>query len=300
MPHPATLHELRDALQAAGLRPQRRLGQHFLVDGNLLQILVREAQIDPDDVVLEVGTGPGNLTELLAAEAGHVVTVEVDPALADVARMRLAGHENVDLLVADVLRDKHHLDPEVLETVRARAEAAGGRLKLVANLPYAAATPLLVDLLIDGPVPRLFVFTVQEEVAERLAAAPGTKAYGPVTVLVQALAEVETLRRLPPSVFWPRPKVWSSMVRLWPSRARRRRIADLGLLRQVVEGLFGHRRKRAPKSLALAPLGEDVPEPWAARLRAIGLNPEARGETYPVEAVVELANRLASEPPGDA
>jgi len=296
MSHPPTQSEIRAILATAGLQPRRRLGQHFLIDSNLLHILVEEADLSARDVVLEVGAGVGNLTELLLDAAAWVVAVEIDPDLAAVARERLAGAANLDLLVADALADKHHVSPAVLAAARARLAETGGRLKLVANLPYSAATPLVVELLLEEPTPALMLFTVQEEVARRLAAEPATRPYGPVSVVVQALAQVEVLRRLGPTVFWPRPEVWSAMVRIRPIPARRRRIADLVVFRRVVEGLFRHRRKRAPRSLALADPGGEPAEAWAARLEAAGLDPLARGETYSVDQIIRLANVVAGKP----
>jgi 16S rRNA (adenine1518-N6/adenine1519-N6)-dimethyltransferase len=292
MSHPPTQTDIRQLLARAGLRPDRRHGQHFLVDGNLMRLLVAEAELDSTDTVLEVGPGVGNLTELLVEGAGHVVAVEIDPQVAAIARERLAAAANLDLLVTDILANKHTVAPSVLETVRRRREALGGAVKLVANLPYQAATPLMAELVQADPPPERLVFTVQEEVAARLAAEPGTSEYGPVGVLVQALAEVKVLRRLGPSVFWPRPQVWSAMVRIRPSAARRARIADLAVLRRTIEGLFGHRRKRAARSLSLADPSGASPQEWAARLRAVGLDPDARGETYSVDEIVRLANSL--------
>jgi 16S rRNA (adenine1518-N6/adenine1519-N6)-dimethyltransferase len=292
MSHPPTQTDIRQLLARAGLRPDRRYGQHFLVDGNLMRLLVAEAELDSTDTVLEVGPGVGNLTELLVEGAGHVVAVEIDPQVAAIARERLAAAANLDLLVTDILANKHTVAPSVLETVRRRRDALGGAVKLVANLPYQAATPLMAELVQADPPPERLVFTVQEEVAARLAAEPGTSEYGPVGVLVQALAEVKVLRRLGPSVFWPRPQVWSAMVRIRPSAARRARIADLAVLRRTIEGLFGHRRKRAARSLSLADPSGASPQEWAARLRAVGLDPDARGETYSVDEIVRLANSL--------
>jgi len=293
MTHPPTQTEIRALLAQAGLRPDRRLGQHFLVDGNLMRLLVAEAELGPADTVLEVGAGVGNLTEPLVEQAGWVVAVEIDPRLAGVARERLADAENLDLLRTDALKDKHTLSPALVERVRSRQASLGGPLKLVANLPYAAATPLVAELLLAGPVPERLVFTVQKEVADRLAAAPATRDYGPVGVLVQALAEVQVLRRLAPSVFWPRPRVSSAMVRILPSAERRSRIADLAAFRATIEGLFGHRRKQAARSLALSPTLGGTPGHWADRLRAVGLDPAARGETYSVQDILRLANAIA-------
>jgi 16S rRNA (adenine1518-N6/adenine1519-N6)-dimethyltransferase len=295
--HPPTLTEIKAMLAEAGLRPEKRYGQHFLIDGNLMRMLVDEADLGPSDTVIEVGPGVGNLTELLVERAGWVVAVEISPAIAEIARRRLAGAgaKNFDLLVCDVLANKHTVAPEVLDLAETRRQALAGPLKLVANLPYQAATPLVAELVMRDPPLERLVFTVQEEVGRRFAAGPGTSDYGPVGVIVQALGKVELLRRLSPSVFWPRPQVWSAMVRIRPDAARRASIRDLALFRRTIHGLFVHRRKRAARSLSLADAAEGSPETWAARLKAAGLDPEARGETYTVEEIVRLANSLAND-----
>ena len=295
MSHPPTQTEIRAILAAAGLRPRKRLGQHFLVDGNLMRLLVEEADLGPADTVLEVGAGLGNLTQLLVERAGGVVAVEIDAAIADLARRRLADAANLDLLVTDVLADKHHIAPAVLDAVANRRQTCGGPWKLVANLPYAAATPLLAELVQAEEPPERLIFTVQEEVAARLIAQPAMPAYGPLGIIVQALANVKILRRLGPGVFWPPPRVASCMVRIQPSAEHRRRIADLPTFHRTIEGLFGHRRKRAARSLALADPAGDSPEVWAARLKAVGLDGDARGETYSVDQIIRLANRLTGE-----
>ena len=293
MSHPPTQTEIRTMLADAGLRPDRRYGQHFLIDGNLMRLLVDEAELGSTDTVLEVGPGVGNLTEMLIERAGRVVAVEIDPAIAAIARERLAGATNLDLIVTDILADKHTVAPEVLATVARRQAETGGAVKLVANLPYAAATPLVAELVMRDDPPERLVFTVQEEVALRFAAEPGTREYGPVGVVVQALGEVELLRRLGPSVFWPQPRVWSAMVRIRPSAAQRGRITDLAVFRRVIEGLFAHRRKRAARSLSLADPRGASPEEWAKRLQVAGLDEAARGEAYTIDEIIRLANLVA-------
>jgi 16S rRNA (adenine1518-N6/adenine1519-N6)-dimethyltransferase len=211
--------------------------------------------------------------------------------------MRLDMLKNVDYVVCDVLAGKHHIAPDVLGRVRQRQLQTGGLVKLVANLPYGAATPLLAELVMSDAPPERMVFTVQEEVALRLGAARGTRAYGPVGVVVQALAEVELLRPLPPTVFWPQPQVNSSMVRLRPQPALRSRIADLGVFRRTVEGLFAHRRKRSARSLSLADPHSRPTDFWESRLRAAGLEVAARGEMFSVEEIIRLANVVAAEEP---
>jgi len=292
MSKPPTKTEIRHLLARAGLRPDTARGQHFMIDANLMRLLVLAADLHPRDTVLEVGAGVGNLTGLLAAKAGHVVAVEVDPNLAKIAHHRLADVDNLTLVVTDALADKHHVAPVVLDAVRRACETVGGPVKLVANLPYQAATPLVVDLVLGASPPARLVFTVQEEVAGRLTAAPGTRAYGPASVLLQAVSEVNVLRSLPPTVFWPRPKVRSAMVVVHPSRRLRSRVADLAVLKRAVAGLFAHRRKRAARSLALADPARETKR-WAECLKAACLDPTARGEAYEVEGIIRLANRLA-------
>jgi 16S rRNA (adenine1518-N6/adenine1519-N6)-dimethyltransferase len=292
MKAPPTQTEIRRMLDTAGLRPQKRHGQHFLIDGNLMRLLVETADLGPTDTVLEVGPGIGNLTGLLAERAGAVVAVEIDPAIAVVARTNLAEATNVELLVTDVLADKHTPDPDVIAHLEERQRTLGGPLKLVANLPYSAATPLVAELVARHPPLERLVFTVQEEVALRFAADPDTHDYGPVGVIIQGLAEVTIVRRLSPSVFWPRPQVWSAMVCVRPTPERRSRIRDLTAFRRTVEGLFAHRRKRAARSLSLADPAGPTSEQWAARLVAAGLDPLARGEAYAVDEIIRLANSL--------
>src|SRR5207244_2312773 len=156
-------------------------GQHFLIDRNLMRILVASAEIAPADCVIEVGAGAGSLTGLLAAAAAHVVAVEIDPRLVPIALAELAGRENVTLVAGDALADKSTLSAALVDAVsRARRGASGG-LMLVANLPYDIATPLVIDLLLsDLPMTRL-CFTVQSEVADRFLAAVGSRDYGPIS-----------------------------------------------------------------------------------------------------------------------
>jgi len=269
MSHPPTKSEIRVLFESSDLHPDRRLGQNFLVDGNQLRMLVHAAHLGPLDTVLEVGAAIG--------------------------QERRAGAENLDYIVGDILAGKHHIAGSILDVVHVRQKRLGGPLKVVANLPYGVATPLVAELVMKDPPPERLVFTVQEEVGERLMAKPGTREYGPVGVLVQALADVEILRRLGPSVFWPQPKVYSAMLRVHPMTTFRKRIADLAVFRRTIEGLFAHRRKRAAKSLALSDeLGRSA-EQWAARLADVGLDPEARGEMYAVDEIIHLANTLAKD-----
>ena len=164
---------LRNLFQQHGISPRRRLGQNFLIDLNIHDLIIEAAGIDSNDVILEVGPGTGALTSLMAARAAAVVTVEVDKAMAKLTALAVAGLANVRVIECDALANKNTIDPEVLASVRtALAEAGGRRLKLVANLPYNIATPLIVNLLVHPELcPALMVVTIQKELADRMCAA---------------------------------------------------------------------------------------------------------------------------------
>src|SRR5262245_10076524 len=194
-----TLSYLLNLCAERGIRPKNKLGQNFLIDLNLLDLLLRTAELTRDDLAVEVGTGTGSLTARLAEQAGAVLGVEVDPAFHSLTREAIAGHEDrVVLLHHDVLENKNTIRTEVLTALQELRERSGcTRLKHVANLPYAVAVPVLTNFLISELGFERLVATVQWEIAERLLAQPGTKDYGALAVLVQNLAGVELVRQLP-------------------------------------------------------------------------------------------------------
>ena len=283
---------LRQLFEQVGFTIDARRGQNFLVDLNLLDLLARAAEIRPDDVVLEVGTGTAALTERLAAAAARVVTVEIDPRLAQLARDRLVDQGNVTLVEGDALAAKHRFRPEMLAAIEeARAASPGGRFLLVANLPYCVATPVISNLL---ALPRPFdvaVVTVQREMAERMTAAAGTHAYNALSVWVGAQCRGEIVRILPPSVFWPRPKVDSAIVRLELEPERRAAIGDLHRFHAFVRDVFCHRRK-VLRGVLLRLAGGKGNDAAKARVEAayaaLGLGPDARAEEISPDRFVEL------------
>jgi 16S rRNA (adenine1518-N6/adenine1519-N6)-dimethyltransferase len=296
MPAPQTPRQTLSYLQRLfaghGIAPKSRLGQNFLIDLNLQRLLVETARLGPDDVVLEVGAGTGGLTVELAGQAGHVLAVEIDPRFHDLAQQAVAGCTNVTLFRADVLRTKNRLNPELLDRLRALLQATGreAKIKLVANLPYSVATPVLSNLLgLDLPLVSLTA-TIQQELAERLTARPRTKDYGALSVWVQALARVRVVRRLPPSVFWPRPKVFSAIVQIVPQTAWRARIADLEVFHEFVRRAFLHRRKKLSNTLA-AEFRDRFTKPQAAEfLQRHHVSPDARPEAVNVRQWIGLGN----------
>ncbi len=234
---------LQALLDAAGIGPKKRYGQCFLIDRNLMGKLVEAAEIDADDCVLEVGCGTASLTSLLAEKARRVVAVDVDTAILEIARSQLHGRENVVLISGDALENKSTIAPALAAAIRAARLDAPGRLMLVANLPYDIATPLVVNLLLSDLGFGRLCFTVQAEVAERFTANAGTSAYGPVSVVTQALARCRLITKVPRQAFWPSPKVASAMLQLDVRSPRDPAIADPASLAWLVRRCFQFRRK---------------------------------------------------------
>jgi 16S rRNA (adenine1518-N6/adenine1519-N6)-dimethyltransferase len=252
------------------VRAKKELGQHFLVDENVLGVIGRLAELAPDDVVLEIGPGLGVLTRFLAARVARVHAVELDASL--LPHLRDAG-ANVELHLGDALR----LDLAAL---------APDATKLVANLPYNVATPLLVESLDGLPGIGLWCVMVQREVADRLFAAPGTKAYGAVSVLVQLAAARTGFHAVSRTVFRPQPNVDSALVAF-----RRTELPQsFTRVKEVVTAAFAHRRKTLPNSLALAGLASR--ERAAAALAAIGRDAATRAEALAPPEFVALAEAL--------
>ncbi len=252
---------------------KKQLGQHFLVDDNILGVIGRLAALDPADVVLEIGPGLGVLTRYLADRALHVHAVELDRSL----RTHLSDvgeRSNVDLHFGNALT----LDLAALEP------AVG---KLVANLPYNVATPIVVESLDGLPTVERWCVMVQREVADRFFASPSTKAYGAVSVLLQLVTERVGFHPVSRNVFRPRPNVDSALV----SFERRGFPPDYPRVKKVVEAAFAHRRKTLPNSLELAGLADR--DRAGAALETIGRDPGMRAEALPPQAFVALAHVLA-------
>ena len=254
---------------------KKELGQHFLVDENLLGVIGRLAKLGPEDVVLEVGPGLGMLTTYLADRAAHVHAVELDRSLEPRLREALGGRENVELHFGDALRlDLANLEPTPT--------------KLVSNLPYNIATPLIAESLDGLPGLELWCVMVQREVADRFFAQPSTKAYGAVSVLVQLAAERTGFHPVSRTVFRPRPKVDSALVAF-----RRRELPpDFARVKQLVTAAFAHRRKLLANSLELA--GFATRDEATEALRAIARGPAVRAEELAPPEFVALAEALAA------
>ena len=292
-----TVSYLKRRFAEVGFRPYARHGQNFLIDLNLLDLITRAADIQPNDVVLEVGTGTGSLTVRLAERAAHVVTVEIDPHLAQMAREQFDPAAPITLLQHDALKNKNHLHPAVLDTVREQlASLSDGQFKLVANLPYSVATPIISNLLLSDLPPASMTVTIQKELANRIIAAPKTKDYSSLSVWVQSQCTALILRDLAPTVFWPRPKVDSSIVQIVLDRIRRDAIADLAWHQQFARGIFLHRRKFLRSGLLGAFQALDKPTVDAV-MRELNLGPETRAEELSIDQILQLSQAVAAAQP---
>ncbi len=268
-----TLAQIRALLDQHGLAPKKALGQNFLIDKNLLAKLVAAAGVGTADLVLEIGPGTGTLTEGLLGRGCTVVACELDTGLAGLLRDRLGGpiaSGHLRIVEGDCLAKGKRLSGEVAGALGERA------FSLVANLPYQAGTPVMIDLLLHHPRCRLLAATIQREVGERLTAKPGARDYGLLSIVAQAMAEIEWVADLPPECFWPRPEVASCMVVL-----RRRAVPlahDPDRLAAFCHTLFSKRRKQLG-----AIVGRGTPWPP-------GVAATMRPEELSVQQIVTLAD----------
>jgi 16S rRNA (adenine1518-N6/adenine1519-N6)-dimethyltransferase len=273
--------EARDALEAAGLRPQKRWGQHFLCDPGVASRIVDTARLGPDATVLEVGPGLGALTDALAARSARLYLVEIDRGLADRLTERYVAQPHVRILVGDVLALPL---PDLLPD---------GDVTVVANLPYNVSTPVIFRLLALRERVRRAVVMVQREVAERMVAGPGTAARGVLSVQVQTWADVRIAFGVSRRSFLPQPRVDSAVVTLDVAPAPRVAIDDVAAYEAVVRAAFGQRRKMLRNALArlAAGRGLDAAALDAACGRA-GVSPQARAEALTLDDFARLAGAL--------
>ncbi len=282
MPDLATPAGTAQFLRAHGIRPRQRFGQHFLVSRTTLTRILDASRLTPHDGVLEIGAGIGTLTVALAPLVHTVLAVEMDRVLLPALRESIAPFANVHLQAGDVMR----LD------LTALIAALPSPRKSVSNLPYNIAAPLIVRLLeTRSPLTRM-VFTVQREVAQRLAARPGGKAYGALSVVVQYRAEAQVVARIRPGAFFPPPDVESAVILLEPRATPPVDVADEGEFFRVVRAAFAQRRKTLRNALAA---GLALPPAAAeAACRAAGVDPGRRGETLDLAAFAGLTRALTA------
>ena len=275
---PTLLQQARFALGELGIRPHKQLGQHFLIDPAVIAQMITAAQIGPKDTVLEIGPGLGALSESLAEVTARLYLVELDTLLADRLHQRFASDARVQVITADFLSlDLPATFPEP-------------EIHVVASLPYNVATPILFRLLEHRRQFPEATVMIQKEVAERLSAAPGTKAYGVPSVLTQLYATVTTVGTVGPQSFFPAPKVESQIVRLVFQEAPRVVVQSEKVFRRVVKAAFAQRRKTLRNALRAAGYSDlDIAG------KEVNIDLQRRGETLSLEEFEALANRLAGQ-----
>lgn len=259
---------IKALLNEMGHRPNKGLGQNYLIDGNIIGIIIHAAELSPSDTLLEIGPGLGALTQALLATGAPLTAVEKDPAM---ARHIHHTFEGVTLLEEDVL------DVDLAELF------VGGVNKIVANLPYSVGSRFIVDALEAAPLPEKMVFMVQKEVADRLTAQPGSKAYGPLAIWSQLNYDVKNVKNVSPNCFMPAPKVWSAIVRFEKRATPLAEVPDYTRFKRLVKTVFTQRRKQIGSNLR-----NNLPE-FFQGLEKAGIDPSTRPEQIPIEQWAALA-----------
>lgn len=274
-------NKIKETLDRYGFKFSKSLGQNFLIDGNVVRKIVREAGITKDDYVLEIGPGMGTLTEELALNAKKVVAIELDKKLLPILDETLTNYDNVEIIYGDVL------EVDLKKVIEEKL--GGGPVKLVANLPYYVTTPIIGKLLEDGLNLESINVMVQKEVADRMAAGPGSKSYGSLSVFVNFYTNPKVVVKVPKTVFMPQPKIDSSVIRL----ELKSDLPDIDREKffKVVKAAFSKRRKTIIN--ALSTFGFDLEkEDIRHALERVGIKPEERAENISVEDFIKLSTEL--------
>jgi len=283
----ATLGNVKNTieiLQKHHFSLQKKFGQNFLIDGNILGKIVDAAQITKEDCVLEIGPGIGTMTQYLAERSRSVIAVEIDKNLMPILQETLSPYDNVRVIYEDIL--KVDIDRIV------REENDGEPIKVVANLPYYITTPIIMALFENHIALQSITIMVQKEVAERMQATPGTKDYGALTLAVRYYAKPEMIMKVPASCFMPRPNVDSAVIRLTRYEEPLVDVVDEGWLFAVIRASFNQRRKTLLNGLSNAGTLGVSKEKIAEAIAQMGLSLSVRGETLTLEQFTELSNCL--------
>jgi len=273
---------IRKELKEYGFTPRKRWGQHFLVDRNILNKVIRAAQLDQGDIVLEIGPGLGEMTLALARQVKKVIAVEIDPKLVKILKEKTSNFSNIMIVEGDILK----IDFEQLY------DQANQPLKGVANLPYQISTPLLFRFIESRDLFSSLTLMLQREVAERMMASPGGKDYGPLSIFIQSASVLSIPFYIKPSAFFPPPKVESAVVHMIWKEVPRMASEEEEWFKKVVKGCFSYRRKRLSNALKHADM--DLPQDLEQRMRRIGIDLERRPETLTIQEFVHLAKALRS------
>jgi 16S rRNA (adenine1518-N6/adenine1519-N6)-dimethyltransferase len=271
---------IRRELSEYGLTPRKRWGQHFLVDRNILNKVVRTAKLEKEDVILEIGPGMGEMTLALARQAKKVIAVEIDRELVKILKEKTADFSNITVIEGDILKISFE------ELYRQGHQ----QLKVVANLPYQISTPLLFRFIESKGLFSALTLMLQREVAIRMIASPGGKDFGPLSIFTQSVSDLSIQFYIKPSAFFPPPKVESAVIRMkWKERPLVRPDEEVWF-RKVVKGCFSYRRKRLINALRHADLL--LPEDLEKRIEKIGIDSQRRPETFTIQEFARLADAL--------
>lgn len=280
-----------------GFNPRSDLGQNFLIDLNIIEYVVEQGHIQPTDIVLEVGTGTGGMTTFMAQKARHVISVEYDRNMHTLASEATQKYDNITLLNCDALKNKNRLNPVVLEEIDQQLKAnPGSHLKLVANLPYNVATPIISNLVASDLPWNRMVVTIQYELGLKMSCKPATSNYGALSVWLQSQCFVKLLKKVGPTVFWPRPKVDSAIVQLTPNPPLKQKIEDRVFFQDFLRRVFQHRRKLMRSTLVGMYSKQLSKTEVDALLEAHGYEREkTRAEELTVPEMIELANAFQEQ-----
>ncbi len=276
-----------------GFNPRHDLGQNFLIDLNIIELIVSSAELCRNDVVLEIGAGTGGMSTFMATQAAEVISVELDSNMFQLASETTSHFGNITLLHQDALRNKNNIASNILDLLQEKlAVSPSRRLKLVSNLPYNVATPIISNL-IGGALPfSRMVVTIQLELGLKMKAKPGDGTYGSLSVFLQSLANVKVLRKLPPSVFWPRPKVNSAVVQLIPNPLKRKQLLSIPFFNDFVRRLF-HQRRKFMRSLLVGMYRKDVDKSKIDEvLDLLKIAPDARAEQLRPAQLLAVSNAI--------
>ncbi|QDV21501.1 Ribosomal RNA adenine dimethylase [Gimesia panareensis] len=288
---------LMQLFERHGFNPRSDLGQNFLIDLNIIEYVVEQGRIQPTDIVLEVGTGTGGMTTFMAQKARHVISVEYDRNMHTLASEATQNYDNVTLLNCDALKNKNRLNPTVLDEIDRQLKAnPGSQLKLVANLPYNVATPIISNLVAsDLPWSRMVV-TIQYELGLKMSCKPSTSNYGALSVWLQSQCFVKLLKKVGPTVFWPRPKVDSAIVQLTPNPPMKQKIGDRVFFQDFLRRVFQHRRKLMRSTLVGMYSKQLSKAEVDEILQAQGYDREkTRAEELSVPQMIELGNAFQEQ-----
>lgn len=272
----------REIIDKYGFMFQKRFGQNFLIDGNVVEKIVREAGVTKDDFVLEIGPGIGTMTQLLCENAREVAAVEIDTNLIPILKETLAPYDNVTVINEDILK---------VDIPALAQEKNGGRpIKVVANLPYYITTPIIMGLF-ESHVPiDSITIMVQREVADRMQVGPGTKDYGALSLAVQYYAKPEIVLNVPPTCFMPRPNVGSAVIRLKKHETCPVQVDDAEFMFRLIRASFNQRRKTLANGLSNSSELMLSKEKIAEAIESLGVSPSIRGEALTLEQFAQLAN----------